>query len=68
MCESEDSRTYPVSRLADAMSLLDKLVSARYRNALTPLISAHAEAAIPMNLGKRVLEKLARQLMSEQPG
>jgi len=52
-------------RLADAMSLLDKLVSARYRNAVTPIISAHAEAAIPMNLGKRVLEKLARQLMSE---
>ncbi|OLE51849.1 MAG: hypothetical protein AUG51_20975 [Acidobacteria bacterium 13_1_20CM_3_53_8] len=52
-------------RLADIMSLLDTLVSARYRNSVTPLISAHAEAAIPMNLGKRVLEKLARQLMSE---
>jgi hypothetical protein len=56
-------RQFP--RLADAMSLLDKLVSARYRNAVTPIVSAHAEAAIPMNLGKRVLEKLARQLMSE---
>jgi hypothetical protein len=52
-------------RLADTMSLLDKLVSARYRNSVIPLISAHAEAAIPMNLGKRVLEKLARQLMAE---
>jgi hypothetical protein len=52
-------------RLADTMSLLDKLVSARYCNAVTPIISAHAEAAIPMNLGKRVLEKLARQLMAE---
>lgn len=51
-------------RLADSMSLLDKLVSARYRNSIMPLISAHAEAAIPMNLGKRVLEKLARQLMA----
>lgn len=50
-------------RLADAMGLLDKLVSARYRNSVTPIISAHAEAAIPLNLGKRVLEKLARQLM-----
>jgi len=50
-------------RLADAMSLLDKLVSARYRNSVTPIISAHAEAAIPLNLGKRVLEQLARQLM-----
>lgn len=52
-------------RLADAMSLLDKLVSARYRNSVTPIISAHAEAAIPLNLGKRVLEKLARQLMQD---
>lgn len=52
-------------RLSDTMRLLDTLVSARYRNAVTPLISAHAEAAIPMNLGKRVLEKLARQLMSD---
>ena len=52
-------------RLADTMSLLDKLVSARYHNAVTPIISAHAESAIPMNLGKRVLEKLARQLMAE---
>jgi len=52
-------------RLADTMSLLDKLVSARYRNSVMPLISAHAEAAIPMNLGRRVLEKLARQLMAE---
>lgn len=52
-------------RLADAMSLLDKLVSARYRNSVTPIISAHAEAAIPLNLGKRVLEKLARKLMQD---
>jgi len=52
-------------RLADTMSLLNKLVSARFRNSVMPIISAHAEAAIPMNLGKRVLEKLARQLMAE---
>lgn len=57
---------YP--RLVDAMELLDKLVSARYRNAITPLISAHAEAAIPMNIGKRVLERLARKLMKQQAG
>jgi hypothetical protein len=54
---------YP--RLADTMRLLDALVSARYRNSLMPLIAAHAEAAIPLNLGKRVLEKLARQLMAD---
>jgi hypothetical protein len=52
---------YP--RLADAMNLLDHLVSSRYANALTPLIAAHAEAAIPLNLGKKVLEDLARKLM-----
>jgi hypothetical protein len=52
-------------RLADSMSLLDKLVSSRYRNSIMPIISAHAEAAIPMNLGKRVLEKLAKQLMAD---
>jgi hypothetical protein len=53
---------YP--RLSDVLSLLDKLVSSRYPNALAPLVSAHAEAAIPMNLGKRVLETLARELIS----
>lgn len=58
-----ESRQYP--RLADTMSLLDQLVSARYQNSLTPIISAHAEAAIPLHLGKRVLERLARQLMAE---
>ncbi len=52
-------------RIADTMKLLDTLVSARYRNSVTPLISAHAEAAIPLNLGRRVLEKLAQQLMSQ---
>lgn len=54
-------------RLADIMSLLDTLVSARYRNSIIPLISAHAEAAIPLNLGKRILEDLARQLIAETP-
>jgi hypothetical protein len=50
-------------RLSDTMNLLDTLVSARYRNSVIPLISAHAEAAIPLNLGRRVLEQLARQLI-----
>jgi len=54
---------YP--RLADAMGLLDQLVSSRYPNSLVPLISAHAEAAIPLNLGMRVLEKIAREIMGE---
>ena len=55
-------------RLNDAVNLLDKLYSSRYPNALIPLISAHAEAAIPMNLGRRVLEQLARDLVGRSNG
>lgn len=57
-----DVGQYP--RLADALNLLDELVSARYPNAIVPIIEAHAEAAIPMNLGQRVLEGLARELLA----
>ena len=59
-----DPDQYP--RLTDALSLLDQLVSSRYPNSLMPLISAHAEAAIPMNLGARVLEELAREIREGQ--
>jgi hypothetical protein len=52
---------YP--RLADAMALFDQLVSSKYPNSLAPIIAAHAEASIPLNLGKRVLERMARDLM-----
>jgi hypothetical protein len=52
-------------RLADAMGLLDQLVSSRYPNSLAPIISANREAAIPLNLGKRVLEQMARRYMQE---
>jgi len=44
-------------------SLLDKLVSARFPNALSPIVSAHAQAAIPLQLGAKVLQQLARALM-----
>lgn len=53
-------------RLADALGILDQLVSSRFPNSLSPLISANAEAAIPMNLGSRVLEKYARELLKEK--
>jgi hypothetical protein len=53
---------YP--RLEDAIGLLDQLVSSRYQNALMPLVVANAEAAIPLSLGNRVLEDLAKELMS----
>lgn len=50
------------SRLPDVMNLLDKLVSSRYPNSVSPLVSAHAEAAIPLNLGKRIFEDIAREI------
>lgn len=50
------------TRLADVMNLLDQLVSSRYPNSVSPLVSAHAEAAIPLNLGKRIFEDIAREL------
>ena len=50
------------TRLADIMNLLDKLVSNRYPNSISPLISAHAEAAIPLNIGKRIFEDMAKKI------
>lgn len=52
-------------RIADALSLLDQLASSRYPNAITPISSAHAEASIPLNLGKRILENIAKELMQK---
>lgn len=49
-------------RLGDVMDLLDQLVSSRYPNSVSPLVSAHAEAAIPLNLGKRIFEDIAREI------
>lgn len=50
-------------RLADTLALLDKLSSNLYPNALSPLIAAHAEAAIPLNLGGKILEEAAKKAM-----
>ncbi len=55
---------YP--RLADAMGVLDKLFSSRYPNSLAPIVAAHAEAAIPLNMGKTILERLAKELIRER--
>ncbi|MCB9432159.1 MAG: DNA double-strand break repair nuclease NurA [Ardenticatenaceae bacterium] len=67
--EADDDLTYAepkqFPRLADAMALFDQLVSSKYPNSLSPIVAAHSEAAIPLNLGKKVLEKLARDLMQE---
>jgi len=50
------------TRLADVITLLDMVVSNRYPNSLSPLISAHAEAAIPLNIGTRLFEDIAREI------
>ena len=55
---------YP--RLADTLALFDQVASSRFPNALSPLISANAEAAIPMNLGSRVLEEMTKRLINER--
>lgn len=59
--ESDDVSLYP--RFSAVCSLLDRLVSSRFPNAISPLISAHAEASIPLNLGAKVLKQLAQALM-----
>lgn len=58
--ESSDPSNF--TRLADVMNLLDQLVSSRYPNSVSPLVSAHAEAAIPLNLGKQIFEDIAREI------
>ena len=52
-------------RLADLLNVLDELVSSRYPNSVSPLVSAHAEAAIPLNLGKRIFDDIAREIRAK---
>ncbi|MFP2904134.1 DNA double-strand break repair nuclease NurA [Pyxidicoccus sp. 3LFB2] len=61
--DSDDVALYP--QFAATCALLDKLVSSRFPNSLAPLVSANAQAAIPLNLGAKVLEQLARALMKK---
>jgi hypothetical protein len=61
--DSDDITPYP--KFKTYLALLDQFVSSRYANSLTPIISAHAEASIPLNLGAKVLTQLARALMGE---
>ena len=58
----ETAQTDQFPRLADLMNSLDELVSSRYPNSVFPLVSAHAEAAIPLNLGKRIFDDIAREI------
>lgn len=50
-------------RFGTVCALLDKLVTSRFENALAPLVSAHAQAAIPLHLGQKVLKQLAQALI-----
>lgn len=50
------------SRLGDICMLLNDLISSRYPNSINPLISAHAEAAIPLTLGKKMFDEIAQEL------
>ncbi len=60
----DDISIYP--RFGTLCSLLDKLASSRYVNSVTPLIAAHAHAAIPLHLGTKVLQRLATALMGDR--
>jgi hypothetical protein len=60
-----EADAYP--QLAPTLKVIDSLVSSRYRNAVAPVVSAHAQAAIPLHLGAKVLEQLARALMGTDP-
>ncbi|MGI9338859.1 MAG: DNA double-strand break repair nuclease NurA [Gammaproteobacteria bacterium] len=52
-------------RLADALALFDKLSSNLYPNSISPLIVAHSEAAIPLNLGGQILEDIAKKAVAD---
>ena len=61
--ESNVTNEFP--RLADLMNVLDELVSSRYPNSVSPLVTAHAEAAIPLHLGKRIFDEIAREIRAK---
>lgn len=62
--DSDDIDLYP--RFGAVCGLLDKLASSRFPNSVSPLISAHAQAAIPLHLGTKVLKELAKALMRHE--
>lgn len=61
--DTSDATLYPT--LPAIFALLDKLVCTRFPNALAPLVSANSHAAIPLQLGAKVLQQLARALMKK---
>lgn len=57
----DDVEKYP--SFSSVCATLDKLVSSRFPNSVGPVITAHCHAAIPLTLGTKVLEQLARALV-----
>lgn len=57
----DDVTLYP--NFGRICKLLDGLVSSRFPNSVGPIVTAHSHAAIPLTLGSKVLEQLARALM-----
>lgn len=51
---------YP--RLPDLINVLEEIVCSRYPNSVSPLVSAHSEAAIPLNLGKKIFDQIAKEI------
>lgn len=62
--DTDDPSEFP--QFGTICALLDKLATSRFENALAPLVSAHAQAAIPMHLGQKVLKQLAQALMRDR--
>lgn len=62
--DTDDITLYP--RFGTVCTLLDKLVTSRFPNALSPIVSAHAQASIPLHLGQKVLKQLAQALMQDR--
>lgn len=58
---TNDIAKYP--SFSTVCAILDKLVSSRFPNSVGPVITAHSHAAIPLVLGTKVLEQLARALV-----
>lgn len=61
---TDDPSGYP--QFGTVCALLDKLVTSRFPNALGPIVSAHAQASIPLHLGQKVLKQLAQALMRQR--
>ncbi len=60
---AEDISKYP--SFSTVCATLDRLVSSRFPNSVGPIVTAHSHAAIPLLLGTKVLQQLARALVKK---